>query len=280
MADVELLELFTSHLAPPLVVAFVIPVLAEIGLWIVEPSSRSWCCRSSSRRRACRRGCWAAPRMKASACGRSSGSSARTSSTSSRARARSWRPAARRSCSTGSSASTSGSGATSISHGRRSGIEHAATDAITALAAITVVTTTAVLATNGSFDAASIPVALDPGGRRLRTARLADRDVPRGRPGERRRRADRGADGRPAARDRPRGRGGLGQPGCPSRCAAPGGVRGRVRSATTRTCPTRSPTWGSRSRPGSGSRSSVTRAPGSRRAPTCCSGCGTCATAR
>ena len=37
MADVELLELFTSHLAPPLVVAFVIPVLAEIGLWIVEP---------------------------------------------------------------------------------------------------------------------------------------------------------------------------------------------------------------------------------------------------
>ena len=38
MADVELLEVFTSHLAPPLVVAFVIPVLAEIGLWIVEPT--------------------------------------------------------------------------------------------------------------------------------------------------------------------------------------------------------------------------------------------------
>ena len=160
MADVELLELFTSHLAPPLVVAFVIPVLAEIGLWIVEPSSRSWCCRSSSLPRACRRGCWAAPRTRESACARSSGSWARTSSTSSRAPARSWRPAGRRSCSTGSSASTSGSGATSIAHGRRSGIEHAATDAITSLAAITVVTTTALLATNGSFDAASIPVAL------------------------------------------------------------------------------------------------------------------------
>ena len=37
MADVELLELFTSHLAPPVVVAFVVPVFAEIGLWIVQP---------------------------------------------------------------------------------------------------------------------------------------------------------------------------------------------------------------------------------------------------
>ena len=37
MADVELLELFTSHLAPPLLVAFVVPVLAVIGLLIVDP---------------------------------------------------------------------------------------------------------------------------------------------------------------------------------------------------------------------------------------------------
>ncbi len=37
IADVELLEVFTSHIAPPVVAAFIIPVLALAGLGIIHP---------------------------------------------------------------------------------------------------------------------------------------------------------------------------------------------------------------------------------------------------
>ena len=49
---------------------------------------------------------------------------------------------------------------TSIAHGRRSGIEHAATDAITALAAISVLGVAAVQVSTGALSAAEIPVAV------------------------------------------------------------------------------------------------------------------------
>ena len=169
--------------------------------------------------------------------------------------------------------------ATSISHGRRSGIEHAATDAITALAAITVVTTTAVLATNGSFDAASIPVALIlAAGAFAPLASLTGTFREVGQVSAAAERIEALMAAQPLVTDR------VDEAASAARRPEPGGRSGSrsraCRSATTRTCPTRSPTWGSPSRRGSGSRSSVTRARGSRRAPTCCSGCGTCARAR
>jgi ABC-type multidrug transport system fused ATPase/permease subunit len=37
MADAEILEIFTSHLAPPLLVAFVVPVVALVGLFVLDP---------------------------------------------------------------------------------------------------------------------------------------------------------------------------------------------------------------------------------------------------
>ncbi len=170
--------------------------------------------------------------------------------------------------------------ATSISHGRRSGIEHAATDAITALAAITVVTTTAVLATNGSFDTASIPVALIlAAGAFAPLASLTGTFREVGQVSAAAERIEALMAAR-AARDRPCRRGGLGRSTARGRTAAPGRVRRRV--VPLRRGPARRP----RRRVvrdrggGDGSRSSATRAPGSRRARTCCCGCGTCARAR
>ena len=68
MADVELLELFTSHLAPPLVVAFVVPVLALIGLLVVDPSLAVVVLPFVLAAPACRPGCCAAPRTRESGC--------------------------------------------------------------------------------------------------------------------------------------------------------------------------------------------------------------------
>ena len=160
MADVELLELFTSHLAPPLVVALVIPVFAEIGLWIVEPilavvvlpfvvaaaSVPSWLlgrAQDEGERLRDELGQLGANVVDVVQGTREVLAASGEEVMLDRIERQHERIRA-----------------TSISHGRRSGIEHAATDAITSLAAITVVTTTAVLATNGSFDTASIPVAL------------------------------------------------------------------------------------------------------------------------
>ena len=168
---------------------------------------------------------------------------------------------------------------TSISHGRRSGIEHAATDAITALAAIAVVTSTAMLATSGSFDAAPIPVAVilaagafaplasltgtlrevgqvSAAAERIEELMAAEPLV-----------TDRVDEAASAAR-RP-------EAGRPLRVAFEG-----VPFRYDDDLPEVLPTWRSRSSRGRRSRSSATRAPGSRRARTCCSGCGTCATAR
>jgi ABC-type multidrug transport system fused ATPase/permease subunit len=160
MADVELLEVFTSHLAPPLVVAFVVPVIAVIGLWIVEPvlavvvlpfvvaaaSVPSWLLRRAQdegeqlREELGELGANVVDVVQGTrevlAASAEDLMLERIGIQHDRIRA------------------------TSISHGRRSGIEHAATDAIMSLAAIAVVSATALLTTGGSFDPAAIPVAL------------------------------------------------------------------------------------------------------------------------
>lgn len=160
MADVELLEVFTSHLAPPLLVAFVVPVLAVIGLWMVEPvlalvvmpfviaaaSVPSWLLRRAQdeggrlREELGELGANVVDIVQGT---REVLAASAEDLILERIEAQHGR--IRR---------------TSISHGRRSGIEHAATDAITALAAIAVVTATAVLTSNGTFETSRIPVAL------------------------------------------------------------------------------------------------------------------------
>jgi ATP-binding cassette subfamily C protein CydC len=160
MADVELLELFTSHLAPPLVVAFVVPVLAVIGLWIVEPvlaivvlpfvaaaaSVPSWLLRRAQDEGEALRD--ELGELGANVVDIVQGTRevlAASAEDLMLDRIEEQHERIRR---------------TSISHGRRSGIEHAATDAIMTLAAIAVVAATALLTWSGSFDTSRIPVAL------------------------------------------------------------------------------------------------------------------------
>jgi ATP-binding cassette, subfamily C, bacterial CydC len=160
MADVELLEVFTSHLAPPLVVAFVVPVLAVVGLWVVEPvlalvvvpfvvaaaSVPSWLLRRAQDEGEQLRE--ELGELGANVVDIVQGTRevlAASAEDLMLERIEGQHARIRR---------------TSISHGRRSGIEHAATDAITALAAIAVVTATALMASNGTFDPDRIPVAL------------------------------------------------------------------------------------------------------------------------
>lgn len=160
MADVELLEVFTSHLAPPLVVAFVVPVLAVVGLWVVEPvlalvvvpfvvaaaSVPSWLLRRAQDEGEQLRE--ELGELGANVVDIVQGTRevlAANAEDLMLERIEGQHARIRR---------------TSISHGRRSGIEHAATDAITALAAIAVVTATALMASSGDFDPDRIPVAL------------------------------------------------------------------------------------------------------------------------
>ena len=160
MADVELLELFTSHLAPPLVVAFVVPLLAVTGLLLLEPalalvtvpfvvaaaSVPSWLLRRAQdeggRLRA------ELGELGANVVDIVQGTRevlAASAEDLMLERIEHQHERIRH---------------TSISHGRRSGIEHAATDAITALAAIAVLAAAAVLVRNGSLATRDIPVAL------------------------------------------------------------------------------------------------------------------------
>jgi ABC-type multidrug transport system fused ATPase/permease subunit len=160
MADAELLELFTSHLAPPLVVAFVVPVLAVIGLWIIEPvlaivvlpfvvaaaSVPSWLLRRAQDEGEALRD--ELGELGANVVDIVQGTRevlAASAEDLMLDRIEEQHDSIRR---------------TSISHGRRSGIEHAATDAIMTLAAIAVVAATALLTSSGSFDTSRIPVAL------------------------------------------------------------------------------------------------------------------------
>jgi ABC-type multidrug transport system fused ATPase/permease subunit len=160
MADVELLELFTSHLAPPLVVAFVVPILAVIGLWVVQPllalvivpfvvaacSVPSWLLRRAQDEGERLRE--ELGELGANVVDIVQGTRevlAASGEDTMLARIEAQHERLRR---------------TSIDHGKRSGIEHAATDAITALAAVAVVATTAFLVSAGDLETARIPVAL------------------------------------------------------------------------------------------------------------------------
>jgi len=160
MADVELLEIFTSHLAPPLVVAFVVPVFALVGLWIVDPilaitvlpfviaaaSVPSWLLRRAQEE----------------------GEQLREELGELGANVVDIVQGTREVL----AASAEGLMLdrieeqhvrirhTSVSHGRRSGVEHGATDAITALAAIAVVSVCAALTSSGHLEVTRIPVAL------------------------------------------------------------------------------------------------------------------------
>ena len=160
MADVELLELFTSHLAPPLVVAFVVPVVAVVGLLVVEPmlalivvpfvvlaaSVPSWLLRRAQdegERLRSELGDLGANVVDVVQGTREILAASAESVMLDRVEAQHER--IRR---------------TSIAHGRRSGVEHAATDAITALAAIAVLGVAAVQVSAGSLAATQLPVAV------------------------------------------------------------------------------------------------------------------------
>jgi ATP-binding cassette, subfamily C, bacterial CydC len=160
MADVELLELFTSHLAPPLVVAFAVPVVAVVGLLLVEPllalivvpfvvaaaSVPSWLlsrAQDEGERLRTELGDLGANVVDVVQGTREILAASAENVMLDRVEAQHER--IRR---------------TSIAHGRRSGIEHAATDAITALAAIAVLGAAAVQASTGSLAATQIPVAV------------------------------------------------------------------------------------------------------------------------
>ncbi len=160
MADVELLELFTSHLAPPVVVAFVVPVFAEIGLWIVQPvlalvvlpfivaagSVPAWLLRRAQDEGEQLRDEFG--ELGADVVDIVQGTRevlAASAEDVMLARIEAQHGRIRR---------------TSISHGQRSGVEHAASDAIMAFATIAVVTTAALLTSSGRLDPYLIPVAL------------------------------------------------------------------------------------------------------------------------
>jgi ATP-binding cassette, subfamily C, bacterial CydC len=160
MADVELLELFTSHLAPPLVAASVIPVFVAIALAWIEPvlalvfivfavavaSVPSWLLsRAQAQGDALREelGALGANVVDAVQGTREVLAAGASDVVLDRIRAQHRRIFR-----------------TSVEHGRRSGIEHAATDALVALAAIAILASSAALVLAGSMPAARFPVAL------------------------------------------------------------------------------------------------------------------------
>jgi ATP-binding cassette, subfamily C, bacterial CydC len=160
MADVELLELFTSHLAPPLVVAFVVPLIAVVGLLFIEPvlalvvlpfvvaaaSVPSWLLRRAQDEGEQLREELGA--LGANVVDIVQGTREVLAASAEELMLERIELQHERIRST------------SVAHGRRSGVEHAATDAITALAAIAVLAASAFLVTNGSLPIRDIPVAL------------------------------------------------------------------------------------------------------------------------
>jgi len=160
IADVELLELFTSHMAPPLVAALTIPALALIGLaWIDWPlalvvlpfaiavaSVPSWLLERA----------------------RAQGDALRTGLGDLGANVVDVVQGSREILASGATEEMlarirrqhqSILGA-SIAHGRRSGIEQAATDGLVGLAAITTLVVASALVVNGSMPASALPMAL------------------------------------------------------------------------------------------------------------------------
>jgi len=160
MADVELLELFTSHMAPPLVAALVIPLLVLIALAVIHPvlalvflpfavavaSVPSWLlARAQAQGDELRQelGELGANVVDAVQGTREVLAAGAADVVLDRIREQ-HRKIFR----------------TSVEHGRRSGLEHASTDALVALAAIATVATAAALVLAGSMPPARFPVAI------------------------------------------------------------------------------------------------------------------------
>jgi thiol reductant ABC exporter CydC subunit len=160
MADVELLELFTSHMAPPMVAALVIPLLVSIALALIHPilalvflpfavavaSVPSWLLsRAQEQGDALREelGALGANVVDAVQGTREVLAAGATEVVLDRIRQQHRRIFR-----------------TSVAHGRRSGLEHASTDALVALAAIATLATAAALVLAGSMPAARFPVAI------------------------------------------------------------------------------------------------------------------------
>jgi ABC-type multidrug transport system fused ATPase/permease subunit len=160
MADVELLELFTSHMAPPMVAALVVPLLVLIALAAIHPllamvflpfaiavaSVPAWLLAKAQAQGDELReelGALGANVVDAVQGTREVLAAGATEVVLDRIR-RQHRRIFR----------------TSVAHGRRSGIERASTDALVALAAIAMLATAAALVLAGSMPAARFPVAI------------------------------------------------------------------------------------------------------------------------
>jgi ABC-type multidrug transport system fused ATPase/permease subunit len=160
MADVELLELFTSHMAPPLVVAVVVPAVAVVALGFLHPvlalvvlpfalavaSVPSWLLGRAQaegdrlREELGELGANVVDVVQGTREVLAAGATGLVLDRVRRQHARILH--------------------TSIAHGRRSGLEQAATDALTALATIATLAATAALVLNGSIASDRFPVAI------------------------------------------------------------------------------------------------------------------------
>jgi ABC-type multidrug transport system fused ATPase/permease subunit len=160
IADVELIELFTSHIAPPIVAALIVPALALIALAVISPilalvvlpftiavaSVPSWLLeRAQAQGQALREelGELGANVVDVVQGTREVLAAGAADTVLDRIR-RQHHQILR----------------ASIAHGRRSGLEHAATEALVGLAAVTTLATAAALVTSGSIGKASFPVAV------------------------------------------------------------------------------------------------------------------------
>ncbi len=160
LADVELIELFTSHIAPPIVAALIVPTLALIALAVINPilalvvlpftiavaSVPSWLLeRARAQGQALREdlgelGANVVDVVQGTREVLAAGAGAVVLDRIRGQHGRILRA--------------------SVSHGRRSGLEQAATETLVGLAAIATLATAAVLKLDGSISTASYPVAI------------------------------------------------------------------------------------------------------------------------
>jgi thiol reductant ABC exporter CydC subunit len=160
IADVEMLELFASHVAPPAVAAVVVPILALAGLAVIHPllalvalpfvllvaSVPSWLLGRAQRQGQQLReelgelGAAVVDTVQGTREILAAGAQQRTLDRI--------------------QAQHRGILKASIAHGRRSGVEQAATDALVALAVVATFAVAAVLAVNNAIPNAALPVAI------------------------------------------------------------------------------------------------------------------------
>jgi ATP-binding cassette subfamily C protein CydC len=160
LADVELIEIFTSHIAPPIVAALIVPALALIALAVIHPvlalvvlpfaiavaSVPSWLLERAQTQGDALRGDLGD--LGANVVDVVQGTREVLAAGASGAMLDQIRGQHDRIL------------RSSISHGRRSGLEQAATETLTGLAGVATLVTAAVLVLGGSISEASYPVAI------------------------------------------------------------------------------------------------------------------------